>query len=67
MRAGSVVFVVKGDGKELFRSPLIRLADGEVPVDVDLSGIQTLELVTEPGADGKSGDWGIWIAPILVR
>ncbi|VGO11707.1 hypothetical protein PDESU_00253 [Pontiella desulfatans] len=64
---GSVVFVVKGDGRELFRSSLLRLADGEADVRVNVSGIQTLELVTEPGPDGKDGDWGIWIAPSLLR
>ncbi|MCK4564528.1 MAG: NPCBM/NEW2 domain-containing protein, partial [Verrucomicrobia bacterium] len=66
-REGSVIFVIKGDGKELFRSALVRLADGEVTVDLDVSGVQTLELVTETGNDGGNGDWGLWIAPSLVR
>ena len=63
---GSVVFVVRADGKELFRSSLIkdhRLHD----LDVDLSGAGTLELVTENGGDGASGDWGVWIEPRLER
>ncbi|MDF7825640.1 NPCBM/NEW2 domain-containing protein [Pontiellaceae bacterium B12227] len=66
-KTGSVIFVVRGDGKELYRSPLTKLADGEVPVKVDLSGVQTLELVTEPGPDGKDADWGLWLAPTLIR
>ncbi len=65
--AGSVIFVIKGDGKELYRSSLIRFPDGEFPVDIDVSGIQTVELITEPGGDGTSGDWGIWISPTLLR
>jgi hypothetical protein len=64
---GSVVFVVKGDGKELFRSSLITLKDGEVPVEVDVSGAKKLELATEPGPDGTESDWGLWIAPSLLR
>jgi hypothetical protein len=66
-RAGSVTFVVMGDGEELYHSSLIRLEDGEVRVGVDVSGVQTLELITEPGADGKDEDWGLWVAPALVR
>lgn len=63
---GSVVFVVRGDGKELLRSPLIkdrRLHD----FDVDLSGIGSLELITEDGGDGAANDWGVWIDPRLER
>ena len=62
-----MIFVIKGDGKELFRSALVRLADGEVPIDLEVSGVQTLELVTDTGSDGGGGDWGLWIAPSLVR
>ncbi len=64
---GSVIFIIRGDGRELFRSALIRTADGEVAAEVNLDGIVTLELLTETGADGASGDWGIWIAPTLQR
>ncbi|MFM1902232.1 MAG: hypothetical protein RLZZ440_132, partial [Planctomycetota bacterium] len=42
---GSVVFVVRGDGQELFRSP--RLGPGTTAdYDIDLSGVDSLELVT---------------------
>ncbi len=64
---GSVVFIIKGDGKELFRSPLITLADGEVPVEINISRVKKLELITSSGPDGKGNDWGIWIAPTLLR
>jgi len=64
--AGSVVFVVKGDGKELFRSDLIK--DNQVQnLDIDITGISKLELLTENGNDGANGDWGVWLEPTLQR
>lgn len=61
-RRGSVVFVVRGDGRELFRSSVVtdhRLRTAEV----ETSGIQVLELCVEDGGDGINGDWGVWLAP----
>jgi hypothetical protein len=63
---GSVVFVVKSDDKELFRSDLVNDAR-ERPVNVDLSGVKNLELVVENGGDGVNGDWGIWFDPAISR
>ncbi len=64
--SGSVVFVVKGDGKELFRSPLI--ADRRLrECSVDVSNAQTLELVVEDGGNGNTSDHSVWIAPTLLR
>ena len=59
---GSVVFVVRGDGRELFRSSLVK--DHQLrKADVGVSGIQVLELSVEDGGDGANSDWGVWIAP----
>lgn len=66
-KEGSVVFIIKGDGKELFRSPVITPADGEVPVEINIARVKTLELITDAGNNGTSSDWGIWIAPVLRR
>ncbi len=65
--AGSVVFIVKGDGKELFRSSITKLADGEVPLQINVSRVKKLDLITAPGPDGRGNDWSIWIAPTLLR
>jgi len=63
---GSVVFVVKCDGKETFRSDLI--SDWvEGLVKVDLTGVDQLELIVEDGGNGKWGDCGIWFSPMLTR
>ena len=64
--AGSVVFVVRGDGKELFRSALIRDQRAR-ELDVDVSGVKALELAVEDAGDGASGDWGVWVGPALRR
>lgn len=63
---GSVVFVVKGDGKELFRSDLIK-GNQVQNFDIDVTGISKLELITENGNDGANGDWGVWLEPTLKR
>ena len=63
---GSVVFVIKCDGKETFRSKLMNdWVEGLV--NVDLTGVNRLELVVEDGGDGKWGDCGIWFSPMLMR
>ncbi len=61
---GSVVFVIRGDGRELFRSPVIQ---DHVPrdLDLDVQGIRVLELIVEPGEDGPGSDWGVWLEPRL--
>jgi len=63
---GSVVFVIRGDGKELFRSRIIRpdeLHFGQINV----SGVERLELITEDGGNSNANDWGLWIRPTLLR
>jgi hypothetical protein len=63
---GSVVFVVKGDGKELFRSGAVR--DHKVREQtVLLEGVSFLELVVEDAGDGGNSDWGVWLEPELRR
>lgn len=63
---GSVVFVVIADGREVFRSS--RLEGGRIErFEVDLSGVERLELRTEDGGDGKAADWGLWLGVELGR
>ena len=64
--SGSVVFVVRGDGKELFRSDLVKdhiLQRHEVTI----KDIKTLEMIVEDGGNGSNSDWGVWIEPTLER
>jgi hypothetical protein len=63
---GTVIFVVVGDGRELFRSDPVNDLK-ERTLEVDLSGIDELELIIEDGGNGPNGDWGIWFSPELSR
>jgi NPCBM/NEW2 domain len=63
---GSVIFVVRADGRELYRSNVIR-DSFEVPFEVDIKGKETLELIVEPADNGKRCDHGIWFTPVLER
>ena len=63
---GSVVFSITGDGRQLYKSPLIRQGDNPVNVKVNLGGVKELELVVEDGGDGASGDHALWIDPQIT-
>ncbi|BCM92717.1 hypothetical protein IAD21_04599 [Abditibacteriota bacterium] len=62
----SVVFVVKGDGKELYHSPLVQGEDTR-DIKINVSGVKTLELITEDGGDGNGSDWSVWFEPKITR
>ena len=63
---GSVVFVIKADGREVFQSPPVSPGRTE-SYDIDLTGVMTLELITADAGDGNGADWGVWLAPNLSR
>ena len=63
---GSAIFAVRGDGRELFRSAMLR-ADESRHVRLDVTGIRVLELVTEPGEQHNHFSWAIWAEPMLRR
>jgi hypothetical protein len=64
--AGSVVFVIKADGKEVFRSTTIRKS-AKASYDVDVTEVKTLEFIVEDGGNGNGNDWGLWLDPTLSR
>ncbi len=57
---GSAVFTVQGDGVQRFRSATLGAGDGPVPIDVDITGVQTLRLHVSAAGDGTAGDHGDW-------
>ena len=63
---GSVVFVIRADGREIFRSKKLG-PDRLEHFDLDVSGARRLALETEDGGDGKTADWGVWFEPQLTR
>ena len=63
---GSVQFEIKGDGKTLWNSPVVD-TDKTLDFDVDLQGVQQVELLTDPTEDGPGADWALWLDPVLKR
>jgi hypothetical protein len=61
---GSAVFVVKADGKELYRSKPV---NGTATEDVNLSldGVKKLELITETNGSDNRMAWALWCEPKL--
>lgn len=65
-KSGSVRFEVKGDGKSLWRSPVIK--EGQLKTfSLNIRAIMSLELITETTSDGAASDWGLWLEPTLKR
>lgn len=63
---GSVVFVVRGDGRELFRSKVVK--SGELLFgQVGVTGVDKLELMTEESENRNHNDWSLWLRPTLLR
>lgn len=57
---GTVRFKVVGDGKELWSSGVLSKGQPAQRVDVDLRGVDTLELVVDDAGDGIRGDYADW-------
>lgn len=64
---GSVEFTVVGDGRELWRSGILKKADGAKPFKVDVRGVQRLMLRVGDGGDGIDYDHADWADAKLVR
>ena len=65
-RAYGVVFVIKTDGHEVFRSSPIRGAT-RPRYNLDVTGVKTLELIVEKAVEQNGGNWGLWLDPTLSR
>lgn len=64
---GPVRFFVLGDGRELFRSDVVRDHQARYEA-VDVAGVAILELRVDSAAnDGNSGAWAVWLNPIVKR
>lgn len=63
---GSAIFIVRGDGKELYRSEPMRVGAKEA-VSVDISAVKDLELLTEGENGNTSNAWSIWAEPKVRR
>lgn len=59
-RKGGVEFIIEGDGKVLWCSPLLRGGMPAHAVDLDVSGVTQLALRVTDGFDGTAGDKADW-------
>jgi alpha-galactosidase len=60
VQMGSVVFIVYGDGKELWKSGVIKVGQAGKKVDVNLKDVRTLLLMAGNAGDGNSCDHADW-------
>jgi hypothetical protein len=66
--AGSVIFSVWGDGKELYKSPLIKGSTPEPQeISVSVKGVDELTLKVEDGDGLDFNDLANWASPQLIR
>ncbi|HEY3863047.1 MAG TPA: NPCBM/NEW2 domain-containing protein [Verrucomicrobiae bacterium] len=63
---GSAIFTVRGDGRELFRSGILRPGQ-RAGVKADITGVRKLELLTEGGEGHNHNSWAIWAEPKVER
>jgi len=63
---GSVEFVIKGDGKELWKSGVMTSGDKAKKADVDLKGVKELILEVADGGNGIGSDHADWADAVLV-
>jgi alpha-galactosidase len=64
--AGRVQFVVRGDGREMFRATLSG-ADEPKPLRVAVAGVERLELLVDFARDEDTGDRADWASLRLIR
>jgi hypothetical protein len=65
-RAYGVIFSIKVDGKEAYRSAPIRGSE-KGTYEVSVAGAKTLELIVDKAEDQNGGNWGLWLDPVLSR
>ncbi len=67
-KRGSVVFEVLGDGKSLYKSPLVRGSDPRpLSVSVPVKGVKMLTLKVDSGGDLDIGDVANWGAARVLK
>jgi alpha-galactosidase len=64
---GSVEFIVRGDGRELWRSGVLRGKDPAREVRVNLAGVKDLTLKVTDGGDGNSSDHADWLEAAITH
>ncbi len=63
---GSGIWIVEGDGKELFRSAKLH-GTAYAKIEVDVKGVKALTLRIESGKQGNGNCWTVWGSPKVTR
>jgi len=63
---GHVIFQIYGDGKLLWKSPVMRAGMPAQKVDVDLSGVQTMVMVVSSAGDAVDFDHADWADAMFI-
>jgi hypothetical protein len=63
----SVVFQVFADGVKVFDSGVMKMGDKAKPIEVSVSDVSELKLVSSDAGDGKTCDHADWANAVLVR
>lgn len=66
-KEGNAEFILLGDGKEIWRSGMTKMADPSIPVLVNVSNVIKLTLRVERGDGGGTGDQTEWVNARLIR
>lgn len=64
---GSSIFIVEGDGRTLFTSPLLREFEPPLAIEVPIAAVERLTLRTTDGGDSNFDDLGCWGNAKLTR
>jgi hypothetical protein len=64
---GSVIFKIKLDGQEVYKSKLIRGTGDPLYVEIPLEGKEAMELLVDDGGDGIHYDHAIWANARLCK
>ncbi len=65
--SGAAVFVVTLDGDVVYRSPIVRAADGLLDIPpISVAGHERISLVVDYGPRGDIQDVASWIQPVFV-
>jgi hypothetical protein len=62
----TVEFVIYGDGKQLFASGLVKRFEFPRHVEVDITGVKSLELIVTDGGNGNFDDHADWLNTYLI-
>ena len=63
---GSVVFVVKADGRTVVRTPLLKFGSPAVEIVAPLAGAKVVELIVRDGGDGIANDLADWCDAVFT-